>query len=1256
MGQRGSLPERTNANGGLDSARKRDGLPILPRTELKQTVPLLPFEHQLIATLGLTVEEYQAFTAEVLAKSRVRPAAYDHIPHVVNDPVSIIINLVIGIALSAASALLAPKPEEAQQQQKKLKNINQASRFNQTYGFDQTGELATYGDPIPLPFGRFRPATQTTEASGGLLLSTELVWSRMFSLGNHQIAKLLFAVGEGGLEPPDLEGIYIGNAPLDAVYKQQFALYWAKRDGFNRVQGGDLLYGTRGTKDSGDPQTNNDVFTCPTQFDPNDTGFCGIHSLSSQASFGCYSPIANGTAYRPNWRVIAMPDYRDDNDTIQAERRKIAGRDGDGDKDGMPGLGRGYSRRMAIIGHQPLNQSMVIHRLPTRVGIYVGDQIQFSIFTAQIDPDKAGIDRSTGITLDDVNDAIFDGLIAADDRLQVGELFMVARCVFQVVSRPAEIVRKFVKRKNAHWFNYTLKCIEVLGNNEIGVAGRQSVAEDITSEGINHENYFVGPSYFPLLTVAYGLVRNVRPADTIEIGIRSQVNNRAEGLCNFSAVPTPQKLSRWDDRNIQVQGGQMSRFFERTSVFTIHIRKAGLQPNGKPYDWAYTNEQFCITNNRPVDVYNYLRIQPQFPAQYEYRLVPRPGAVSVHFDRDDEVYVRLDAKSDTNINRTVATPYGTFVITTSGDEVLNGELQLQPEMVTDTGVPATGRYENRVVDVGFPLELLPTTATTGRHQGWLSEFLGDPHGVDLKTTRTRMQRVYDASGNRWIDIRVTATVLEHKDDYTYYLTWYTFKKWMNETYAVVDSSDDFRNGERVELWFDPGTNKFRKPVGARFEVRTQQVLVPPEPSETERTFESETGVADLSFYDELRKSNATQPEHTIVYVNETLPNDKPPSYNSMTMMGLSLRSSRSFNSVEQISACVKNGIKVFRLTDNLVGESDLLPDLLLHLLTDKTRGLGSRVREEIIDRASLALTARFHEANRIYFNAVLVDQQNLRSLMVQYAQLTMSSFAVLNGRLSMLPALPYDSAMQISPVVPVSIMFDAGTIVEDSLTFTWIDAADREPFRAVMEYRTPTINSLPEGRTLQVRWANAEAAYDQQEEYDLSAFCTTREQASLTARYLLALRKHVTHTVTFQTSMLYAQVRPGNYIKIYTDQAPYSPALNGVIGPDGTVLSPTTLANGRHDAWVYQNDAFGDPIQKRSLNISSGKEQDPALYSCLFSLVTSRPVSEVYQIEEVSLTDEGVVEITASVFPCDDQGRSLIVKDMTDLSLFNFFD
>ena len=165
-------------------------------------LPLLPYEKQLIETIGITEEEYRKFAAEVRRKGVVRPAEYDHIPDVVALPdggaTLILINLAISLVLTGAAYLLTPKPkapEASKRSQLDLGSINAANRFTPSRGFDTLAELADYGAPIPIIFGRYI----SSKNIGGMLITPKLVWSRMFSHGTQQSAKLMFVVGEHGL-------------------------------------------------------------------------------------------------------------------------------------------------------------------------------------------------------------------------------------------------------------------------------------------------------------------------------------------------------------------------------------------------------------------------------------------------------------------------------------------------------------------------------------------------------------------------------------------------------------------------------------------------------------------------------------------------------------------------------------------------------------------------------------------------------------------------------------------------------------------------------------------------------------------------------------------------------------------------------------------------------------------------------------------------------------------------------------------------
>ena len=164
---------------------------------------LLPYEKQLAATIGLTEYEYSLFKKEVERRSKTRPAAYAHIPDIRNEPATttaILVNLAIGLVLTGVSLLLAPKPKEPNQiKQIKQDDLTGPSRYNSTYGFDSVGDIATWATPVPIPFGKYVNKDGIT--SGGIVVTPDLVWSRLFSYGNHQIAKLLYA-GEYGSAVP----------------------------------------------------------------------------------------------------------------------------------------------------------------------------------------------------------------------------------------------------------------------------------------------------------------------------------------------------------------------------------------------------------------------------------------------------------------------------------------------------------------------------------------------------------------------------------------------------------------------------------------------------------------------------------------------------------------------------------------------------------------------------------------------------------------------------------------------------------------------------------------------------------------------------------------------------------------------------------------------------------------------------------------------------------------------------------------------
>ena len=145
----------------MDLIRRTDGS-VEPYRGLTRRSHLLPHERDICEQLGITSEEYFDFF-DLLGQARERRAReYDLIPDIRNEPISlgtIAINLAIGLALTAVSALLAPKPRAPKQDERTPQSFQGAddrgpNKFTSTSQFDSIQDLAKLGIVLPLIFTR----------------------------------------------------------------------------------------------------------------------------------------------------------------------------------------------------------------------------------------------------------------------------------------------------------------------------------------------------------------------------------------------------------------------------------------------------------------------------------------------------------------------------------------------------------------------------------------------------------------------------------------------------------------------------------------------------------------------------------------------------------------------------------------------------------------------------------------------------------------------------------------------------------------------------------------------------------------------------------------------------------------------------------------------------------------------------------------------------------------------------------------------
>jgi hypothetical protein len=487
--------------------------------------------------------------------------------------------------------------------------------------------------------------------------------------------------------------------------------------------------------------------------------------------------------------------------------------------------------------------------------------------------------------------------------------------------------------------------------------------------------------------------------------------------------------------------------------------------------------------------------------------------------------------------------------------------------------------------------------------------------------------------------------------------------WVDEKFTVVNSNGDFEVGETFEITkgvnndFSRHANNLEefedRPVTPYSSVTFAFVITAVGTEYTEqlqrgeRVFEGATQVADCSHYTELTKSNDSGPEHEVVYVNEYIHNESLAQYNGMSTIGFTVKSTGEVSDISQLRLWAATGIPVTRLIEGDNAPSNLFADLVFYLLSNKTQGVGNVVPSELIDEDSLRTTARFLRANRIFYDGVLEDSESFRSFLYDNAALQLCNFTIKNGRFGMQPALPFDSSHKISlEPIQVEQIFTAGNIIEDSLQLQYIDISQRSNIQAVVTWRVTVQNDLPYQATALMHWSdlpiNQRAATKQA--FDLSEFCTNREQALKTARFLLSTRRRITKTVSFKTVPDALGVQPGSYIRVITEASTYNSTANGSITDAGTLVSITSIADGTYNALIYKPST--SEVIETDLTIASNQVSDSSFHGSLFTLLGADTDYSVYQIESLNLEEDGLVSISAVEVPTDASGVSIVAKDV----------
>ena len=152
------------------------------------------------------------------------------------------------------------------------------------------------------------------------------------------------------------------------------------------------------------------------------------------------------------------------------------------------------------------------------------------------------------------------------------------------------------------------------------------------------------------------------------------------------------------------------------------------------------------------------------------------------------------------------------------------------------------------------------------------------------------------------------------------------------------------------------------------------------------------------------------------------------------------------------------------------------------------------------------------------------------------------------------------------------------------------------------------------------------------------------DHAVLVAKYLLSIRRRVTHTVKFKTTPEGLNLAPGQYIKVVTQASPYQAANNGVIEADGTLVMSSDLEDNTYP--IYYFDIGTDYVEESSMTVVDGKVLEQNLWGTIITLRYAGISAQSYQVQQLTWDEDGLVEVLALEHPTDLAGVSRIALDL----------